>query len=68
MREKTSLDLFLESSMFALPVVYIALVIMEIAGIPAVSSLGGLVFFSGVIGDPLLFGLVAATIRVDIRH
>ncbi len=67
-KERTFLDAFLESSMFAFPVVYIALVIMEIAGIPAVSSLGGLVFFGGVVGGPLLLGLVAATIQRRFRH
>jgi len=67
-KERTFLDTFLESSMLAFPIVYIALVILEIAGIPAVSSLGGLVFFGGVVGGPLLLGLVAALLRVGIRH
>lgn len=67
-KERTFLDAFLESSMFAFPVVYIALVILEIAGIPAVSSLGGLVFYGAVIGGPLLLGLVAAMIRRRFRH
>ncbi len=67
-KERTFLDTFLESSLLAFPVVYIALVIMEIAGIPAVSSLGGLVFFGGVIAGPLLLGLVVATIRRRFRH
>ena len=67
-KERTLLDIVLESSFLAFPVVYIALVILEIAGIPAVSSLGGLVFFGGVVGGPLLLGLVAALLRVGIRH
>jgi len=69
MREKTFLDFFMEATIFASPVVYIALVIMEIAGIPAVSALGGMVFFGGLIVGSLLLGLVvAAMIRVSVKR
>jgi len=68
MKEKPFLDLFMESSMFAFPVVYLALVMVELAGVPAISALGGLVFFGGVIVGPLLLGLVVAAIQRRFRH
>jgi hypothetical protein len=68
MKEKTFLDLFMESAVVIAPVVYIALVIAEIAGIPAVSALGGLVFFAGIPVGSALLGAVVATIRVRVRR
>ncbi len=68
MKEKTFLDLFMESAMLAFPVVYLAPVMVELAGVPTISALGGLVFFGGALGGPLLLGLVVAVIRVGIRH
>ncbi len=68
MKEKTLLDLFMESAILAFPVVYLALVMVELAGVPAISALGGLVFFGGVIVGPLLLGAVVAMIRVGLRH
>jgi hypothetical protein len=68
MKEKPFLDLCMESSILAFPVVYLALVMVELDGVPAISALGGLVFFGGVIIGPLLLGLVVAIIRAGIRH
>ncbi len=67
-KERTLLDIVLESSFLAFPVVYIALVIMEIAGIPAVSALGGLVFFGGLIVGSVVVGVLVALIRVGVRR
>ncbi len=66
MKEKTFLDFFMEATIFASPAVYIALVITEIDGIPAVSALGGLVFFGGLIVGSVLVGAVVAMIRVRV--
>ncbi len=68
MKEKTFLDRFMASVIFASPVVYIALVIMEIAGIPAVSALGGMVFFGGLMVGSALVGAAAAMIRVSVKR
>lgn len=67
MKEKTFLDFFMESTIFASPALYIALVIAEIAGIPAVSALGGIVFFGGLLIGSVLVGLVVAMIRVSVK-
>jgi len=68
MNEKAFQDTFLESSMFAFPIVYLALVMVELAGVPAISALGGLVFFGGVLVGPLLLGLVVAALQRRFRH
>lgn len=68
MKEKTFLDTFMESVIFASPAVYIALVIAEIDGIPAVSALGGLVFFGGLIVGSVLVGAVVAAIRASVKR
>lgn len=68
MKEKTFLDVFMESVIFSSPAVYIALVIAEIAGIPAVSALGGIAFFGGLLVGSVLVGALVATIRVRVRR
>ncbi len=68
MEEKTFLDVFLESAIMASPFVYIALVITEIAGIPAVSALGGIAFFAGIPVGSVLLGALVALVRVRVRR
>jgi hypothetical protein len=68
MNAKAPFDVFLESTFWAFPVVYIALVLAEIDSVPDIGDFGGLVFFGGLIVGPVMVGALVALIRAGIKR